>query len=155
MSDSPSSEFPVPLVDFTSPEYFQEELSVQEKALRDVYILELLKDFNWRDAAIRTGFHIAFVDNWVECARADAYIQQRLSHLKISTEVKEDDQLSRDKQLILNTLREASQQGPYNTRVAAAGKLAQIQGLDKSEDESGKREEELIGVLKDFAAKVK
>ena len=52
----------------------------------------------------------------------------------------------------MSVLRQAAQNGPYASRVAAAKQLAIMHGLDQIENDSG--EKQLIDAFKDFAANI-
>lgn len=135
----------------TQDELFDEdELDSFQKALRDQFVEEYLKDFNALNACLRVGFEIQHAQNYSQTFLEDTYVQRRLreqfyTHQKGMTE---EQVIEQDKQLILNSLRQAAQHGPYTSRVAACAKLASIHGLDKGDAKDG---EDLADLLRDFA----
>jgi len=128
------------------------ELSEQEKALRDLFVQEYIKDFDPFQACLRVGFQAAFAVEYAKRFMSEAYVQRKIADLQRATPENEDAQARQDKALVLSVLRQAAQNGPYASRVQAAAKLATILGLDRPEGgEEG--EQALIDAFRDFAAK--
>ena len=108
-----------------------EVLTPKEQALRDLFVSEYLVDYDAVLACMRIGFNkshatqnsIKFLD--------ESYVQRKIKELTYKSPEDEENEEEKDKRLVLAVLREASQNGPFSSRVAAASKLASILGLDK------------------------
>lgn len=127
-------------------------LSEEEKALRDLFCLEYIKDFNEVQACIRMGFMATYAETYGRRYLEEPYVQQQIAALQRKQQLSEEEQREEDKALIMAVLRQAAQHGPYASRVQAAKQLAIMHGLDKTESDGG--EEQLINAFKDFASKV-
>lgn len=125
------------------------ELSQQEKALRDLFVTEYLKDFDAFQACLRVGFQAAFAVEYAKRFINEPYVQRKLADLQRSTPESEEAQANEDRALVLNVLRQAAQNGPYASRVQAASKLATILGLDRPDGDSN--EQTLIDAFREFA----
>ena len=128
------------------------EPSGQEKALRDLFVQEYIKDFDPFQACLRVGFQAAFAVEYAKRFMSEPYVLRRIAELQRSTPENEDAQSREDKALVLSVLRQAAQNGPYASRVQAAAKLASIYGLDRP-DGGEEGEQALIDAFRDFAAK--
>lgn len=137
---------------FWDSRLMEPELSPQEKALRDAFVLEYVKDFDPYSACLRVGFQSAFAIEYAKKFMGESYVQQRISELQRVTPENEEAQAKEDKALVLSVLRQAAQNGPYASRVAAAAKLASILGLDRP-DGGEEGEQALIDAFRDFAAR--
>jgi hypothetical protein len=109
----------------------QEELTPREQALRDLFVSEYLVDYDPLLACIRVGFNRQYAEQYSKKFMEEPYVQRKLKELTYKVPEEEEDEESRDKRLVLTVLREAAQNGPFASRVAAASKLASILGLDK------------------------
>jgi len=128
------------------------ELSEQEKALRDLFVQEYIKDFDPFQACLRVGFQAAFAVEYAKRFMSEPYVLRLIAELQRSTPENEDAQSREDKALVLSVLRQAAQNGPYASRVQAAAKLASILGLDRP-DGGEEGEQALIDAFRDFAAR--
>lgn len=128
------------------------ELSSQEKALRDSFVIEYLKDFDPYAACLRVGFQSAFAVEFSKKLIHESYVQKRIAELQRVQPSNKEVQDKEDEALVRNVLRQASQNGPYASRVAAAAKLANILGIDKPES-TDDNEKALIDAFKEFAAR--
>jgi hypothetical protein len=108
----------------------ERELSQQEKLLRDLFVKEYLFDRDSTLAAVRCGFHKVYAKQYGDQFMAEPYTLQKLKELQSVQPDDEKAQTAEDKQMVLNVLRQASNVGPYASRVAAAAKLAAILGMD-------------------------
>lgn len=106
-------------------------LSEKEKALRHEFVRQYLIDFDPVLACMRVGFTKNFAEDYAIRFMAESYVQKRITETSLTNPDDENEQEEKDKQLTLSVLREASQNGPYSSRVAAASKLASILGMDK------------------------
>jgi hypothetical protein len=137
---------------YLDPRLMEAELSEQEKALRDLFVQEYIKDFDPFQACLRVGFQAAFAIEYAKRFMSEAYVQRKITDLQRITPENEAEQARQDKALVLSVLRQAAQNGPYASRVQAAAKLATILGLDRpgNGDEGG---QVIINALRDFAAR--
>lgn len=127
------------------------ELTPVEIQLRDKFVTEYLIDYDAYNAAIRCGFASAFALTFSQEFMGESYVQQEITRRKLLDESQDEEQLGRDKALIASTLRQACQNGPYASRVAAAKALAEIRGLSKPAGTD--TETDLIQTFKEFAQK--
>lgn len=137
---------------YLDPRLMEPELSEQEKALRDLFVQEYIKDFDPFQACLRVGFQAAFAVEYAKRFMSEAYVQRKIADLQRSTPENEDAQAKQDKALVLSVLRQAAQNGPYASRVQAAAKLATILGLDR-DDSVEESEQALIDAFREFATK--
>ena len=137
---------------YLDPRLMEPELSEQEKALRDLFVQEYIKDFDPFQACLRVGFQAAFAVEYAKRFMSEAYVQRKIADLQRSTPENEDAQAKQDKALVLSVLRQAAQNGPYASRVQAAAKLATILGLDR-DDSVEESEQALIDAFREFATR--
>ena len=137
---------------YLDPRLMEPELSEQEKALRDLFVQEYIKDFDPFQACLRVGFQAAFAVEYAKRFMSEAYVQRKIADLQRATPENEDAQAKQDKALVLSVLRQAAQNGPYASRVQAASKLATILGLDR-DDSVEESEQALIDALREFATR--
>ncbi|MFA7523101.1 MAG: hypothetical protein WCY71_09285 [Halothiobacillaceae bacterium] len=137
---------------YLDPRLMEPELSEQEKALRDLFVQEYIKDFDPFQACLRVGFQAAFAVEYAKRFMSEPYVLRLIAELQRSTPENEDAQSREDKALVLSVLRQAAQNGPYASRVQAAAKLASILGLDRP-DGGEEGEQALIDAFRDFAAR--
>lgn len=116
--------------EFWNVEGMETQLSDSEKALRDLFIKEYLLDFDPVAACLRVGFINSFASDYAKLFMAEPYVQRGIAKSQREAQCDDDLQLERDKQLTLSVLRQAAQNGPFSSRVAAASKLAAILGMD-------------------------
>lgn len=133
----------------TDASLFEAPLSEQEKALRDLFVNEYLKDFDPFQAALRVGFLVTFALEQGKKLMQESYVQRQIALLTR----KPSEDFDSDKALIENTLRQAMQHGPYASRVSAAKTLAEMRGLAKP-DTADDNEAVLVDLFRDFATKV-
>lgn len=129
---------------------WEKPLTEAEMQLRDHFVSEFLKDFNAFEACLRVGFVAAFAMDWSRQFMSEGYVQRQIAWFTRKAEVDNSDEIAADKSLIVNVLRQATQNGPYASRVSAAAKLAEIRGFAKP-DPNADAEQSLVEVLKDFA----
>lgn len=137
---------------YLDPRLMEPELSEQEKALRDLFVQEYIKDFDPFQACLRVGFQAAFAVEYAKRFMSEAYVQRKIADLQRATPENEDAQAKQDKALVLSVLRQAAQNGPYASRVQAAAKLATILGLDR-DDSVEESEQALIDAFREFATR--
>jgi len=128
------------------------ELTPVEKQLRDLFIQHYMVDYDGYTAAIRCGFTPNFALQYAQEFLGESYVQNEIVRLRNVDNFTEEEQIASDRALISNTLRQACNNGPYASRVAAAKALAEVRGLSKPE--GADTEGELIAAFKAFAAQV-
>lgn len=126
-------------------------LTEKEIEVRKRWVKEYLKDFDAKRACLRIGYAWSACDRMAELFEADSWTQR---HLQEQKEQQAADQFEKDKQLIIQTLRQCVAHGPYQSRISAARELAKIIGLGKEEDKSMSQEAEKIDMLAKFAQSV-
>lgn len=133
------------------PEQFETELTPQERSLRDRFVTEYLKDFSPLNAALRTGFVLAFAEQFATEFMACGYVQRQIAARTRQEQIEDAaEQERQDKAMTLNVLRQVAQNGSAAARVAALRAMMDIYGW-KVQDEDQAGEQELIDLLKGFA----
>lgn len=125
-------------------------LTEKEIEVRKKWVKEYLKDFDSKRACLRIGYVWSACDRMAKLFEADSWTQQ---HLQEQKELQAADQFEKDKQLIIQTLRQCVSRGPYASRISAARELAKIIGLgneDKSTSEDDRKREAVL----QFASKL-
>lgn len=125
-------------------------LTEKEIEVRKRWVREYLKDFDAKRACLRIGYAWSACDRMAELFEADSWTQR---HLQEQKELQAADQFEKDKQLIIQTLRQCVSHGPYASRISAARELARIIGLgneDKSASEDDRKREAVL----QFASKL-
>lgn len=112
------------------PRVMEPGLSPGEKALRDKFVIEYLVDFDEYRAALRVGFLPSVAATYCKQFIDEGYVQREIARLQREQQADPKAQQGHDRELILSTLRQAMQNGPYASRVQAAAKFAAILGLD-------------------------
>lgn len=105
-------------------------MSPGEKALRDKFVNEYLVDFDEYRAALRVGLLPSVAATYSKQLMNDGYVQREIARLQREQQSDPKSQQERDRELTLNTLRQAMQNGPYASRVAAARQMSAIHGFD-------------------------
>lgn len=121
------------------PRHLEPALTEKEVLLRDSFVAEYLKDFDAYKACLRLGFQSTFAVQWSHTMVNDGYVQRKIAHMtRIPDASPEQD--AADRALIEVTLRTVMQRGSDSARVAAAGKLMVLKGLDGGGDGGGSEE---------------
>lgn len=121
-------------------------LTEKEIDVRKKWVKEYLKDFDAKRACLRIGYAWSACDRMAELFEVDSWTQQ---HLQEQKELQAADQFEKDKQLIIQTLRQCVSHGPYASRISAARELAKIIGLG-NEDKSAADDEVKRNTLEKF-----
>src|SRR3990172_7975747 len=107
------------------------ELTVREKALRDLFVTEYLTDYNPLAAAQRCGFNYAFAQDYAIKFMEESYVRQRIKDREVAAD---QDSEEVDKRRIRKALFEQAfyrgADSSHSARVSALGKLAAIYGMD-------------------------
>lgn len=123
-------------------------LTSVEVQLRDLFVQEYLKDFDPVCAAVRCGFSKGIAEDYANRFWNEPYVQQKISEEK--TKLSSDEAFEKENfALTVSTLRQAMQNGPYASRVAAARELKALYGWESKQGES--EENAIVKALKDFA----
>lgn len=136
---------------FWDPQLMQGALSPQEKALRDLFVSEYLKDRDGLKAALRCGFIKSIASQYADDLLACPYVQKKISA--------EDEKMQLDpeaarKSIKLGLLREAHNPfSPAAARVAALAQLAKIEGMGVEKESTEDKELKLINMFREFATK--
>lgn len=137
----------------------QPMLTERERALRDVFVTEYLKDYDAWAAAIRVGFLKSVAGQYAQELMEDPYVRQEISRQQLTPDVKDPAQALQAKQAQIEAslLREAHYRGPgssHGARVAALAKLAAMAKMGGDEDGGADATETLISVFREMAKKV-
>ena len=84
---------------YLDPRLMEPEPSGQEKALRDLFVQEYIKDFDPFQACLRVGFQAAFAVEYAKKFMGEAYVQRRITELQRATPENEDAQAKEDRAL--------------------------------------------------------
>jgi len=128
----------------------EEQLTVQECQLRDLFVAEYLKDFDAHAACLRVGFLSAFAVQYAQQFMQEGYVQRQITALTRQAPASAAEQEATDRALLENSYREAMQRGPYASRVAAGRAFAELKGWNRPEGGAG-AEEAVIEALREFA----
>lgn len=109
------------------------EYSESELALRNLFVSEYLVDYDQVKAAQRIGFTRQFAIEYAKKFMDEPYVQQRLSALRTSEKVNQDDlHKYNSRRIVERLLHEAHFNGPGSSqaaRVAALKALTDIHGM--------------------------
>lgn len=112
------------------------ELTIQEKELRDLFVVEFLKDHDYKAAAIRVGFLPKFADQYAAEFAVDPYVKKRIDE-EMTRKLSDEEAAEHKRAMIRRTeallLKQAGYAGPgasHGARVSALAKLASIYGMD-------------------------
>lgn len=136
---------------FWDPELMQGALSQQEKALRDLFVSEYLKDYDALRAAQRCGFIKSIAAQYAEDLMNCPYVQKQIA--TAAEKMQQDPEAAR-KSIKLGLLREAHNPfSPAAARVAALAQLAKIEGMGVEKESTEDKELKLINMFREFATK--
>lgn len=122
----------------------QPELSDREKALRDLFVQEYLKDYDAFAACLRCGFMRSFAGEYAQRFMTEPYVRQQIeiySYVKHEDPKQQEQVVEYNRQRIMNGLfREAHYHGPgasHAARVAALTKLAILHEMVPEKKKAG------------------
>lgn len=124
-------------------------LNENERAVRDLFVAEYLKDYDAFQACLRIGFQAAFAAEYARKFMTEAYVQCKIADSRRATPTDEEQRAKELRELAVSVLVQASQNGPYASRVAAVRELKAMYGWDKAAGED--EEQALIDALREFA----
>ena len=124
-------------------------LSENERAVRDLFVAEYLKDYDAFQACIRIGFQAVFATEYARKFMLEPYVQCRIANSRRAAPTDEEQRAKELRELAVSVLVQASQNGPYASRVAAVRELKAMYGWDKAGGED--EEQALIDALREFA----
>lgn len=114
-----------------APEENERTYSYREKALRDFFVKEYLVDYNAVGAAMRIGYNKGIAREYAVRLMDEPYVAREIARLE-GAPAEENEEALR-KRIMQGLIREANDRGPGSTqaaRVAALGKLAQLNGME-------------------------
>jgi hypothetical protein len=136
---------------FWDPQLMQGALSPQEKALRDLFVTEYLKDGQAFQAALRCGFIKSIAAQYAEDLMACPYVQKKISEHQ--AEIRKDPALYQEQ---LKQQMHTIAMNPYTpapARVAALAQLMKLEGMGVEKETTDDKEMALINAFKEFATK--
>lgn len=111
-------------------------LSPREKALREMYVMEYLIDFDYTAAAVRVGFAAAFAVEYAQRFRYDPFVQKRIAEAMGAEHDNPEAVSALHRRRVMNSLlKEANYKGPgasHGARVTALSKLAALHGMEQA-----------------------
>ncbi len=110
-----------------------EELTAEERALRDAFVEQFYVDFNTLNACLRLGMSLEVAQTFSVRFMTEPYVQKQLQKYQQEQNLSTEKEVERDRALVINALRQAAQHGPYATRVTASAKLAELRGFTAGE----------------------
>lgn len=109
------------------------DYTADERALRDLFCIEFLVDFDQIKAAQRCGFNLQFAIEYARKFMEEPYVIQRINQLQRLQPRDEEEMLKYNKRRVVEQmLREAHYDGPGSSqaaRVAALKALADMWGM--------------------------
>lgn len=128
----PSDNEPLEYSQIEEPDEPQERsYTYREKALRDLFINEYLVDYDAIGAAIRVGYNRGIAKEYAVRFMDEAYVAREIARREAAPEKSDEEALK--KRIMAGLVREANYRGPGSSqaaRVAALGKLAQLNGME-------------------------
>lgn len=112
-----------------------EDLTQQERELRDLFVQEYLLDHDSYAAAIRVGFQEQYAHQYAQQFMGESYVRKLISDLQ--HQAPEDPKAFEEetkRKIVASLFREANYRGPgsgHGARVAALAKLASLFDMDK------------------------
>lgn len=130
------------------PRMLEGALTDSEKAVRDFFVQEYLKDHDAYRACIRIGFMANFAVDYARLFMADGYVLRQIAHMTRRTvEPSEADRAE-----MLENLRWLAHNGTPSSRAQATKTYMEVQGYLKREDEGEEtRVGAIVDALKEFA----
>lgn len=109
---------------------FADNLTKQEKGLRQRFVEEYLKDFDARDACLRMGYMSQFADQYSQKFMNEPYTRKLISDREAELGIATEEQQHR-RRIVAGLYREAhSRFNSGSARVAALTQLAKIVGIE-------------------------
>lgn len=103
----------------------------REKALRDLFVKEYLVDYDSVGAAMRVGYNRGIAKEYAVRLMDEPYVMREIAKYEGTPAEESEDVLK--KRIMAGLIREANYRGPGSSqaaRVAALGKLAQLNGME-------------------------
>lgn len=132
-------------------EAVEPELTPVEKQLRDLFVTHYLRTCDPIEAAICCGFARGYAQQYADQFMNEPYVVLSIADRRRETE-EPDNQAKEHRALIISVLIQASQNGPYASRVAAVKELNAMHGFTKHDNNVGEQEA-MIAALREFAQK--
>ena len=131
------------------PQRYDAPLDDKQRALRDVFIQEYLKDFDAYAACLRLGFNVNFAIDQAKILLACGYVRRGIDYFTRTGEVNADE----DKKALLANLRWLSFNGPPAVRASASKQYMEAMGYVKQDTSAEESVANLIAAMADFGAK--
>ena len=128
----------------------QPELTEGEKAVRDTFVHEYMKDFDAFNAALRTGFQPQFALDWAKKLYQDSYVQSQIVFLTRKHEEPTPESALSDRAFALNNLKRLMVRGSEASQVAATKTFIEMNGWAKPEA-SQDAAQDLVEAFKEIA----
>lgn len=128
----------------------ESNLTEKERALRDSFVSEYLKDFDAYRACLRMGFLPTFAAEWCKKLYNDSYVQQQIALMTRESRSETEPEL---KAAYESNLLYLMYNGTTTSRVAASKQYADFKGWTKP-DANLDTEQNLIELFRGFAQKV-
>lgn len=122
------------ITDWTVVATMEPQLNARERALRDMFVVEYLKDYNYTAAAVRIGFGDMLAIEYGQRFKYDPYVQRKIAQFgDMQPEDPENRQKVLQQRVQSQLWREANANGPgasHSARVSALAKLTNILGME-------------------------
>lgn len=130
------------------PRQMENPLTEGERAVRDSFIQEYLKDHDPYRACIRMGFLANFAIDHAKIFMADGYVLRGIAYLTRKASVESSDEDFAD---ALENLRWLMHNGTPSSRATATKTYLEVKGYLKKDDDGEGRVTAIVDALKDFA----
>ena len=134
----------------TDTQRTEQPLTDREKAVRDLFVSEYMKDFDPFRACVRMGFLASFAPDQAKIFMQDGYVLRQIDHLTRKVELDE----AADKAAMLENLRFLAHNGSAPSRTAATKAYMEARGYIARGPDSGEAAAAaLVEALEKFADK--
>ena len=121
---------PVPVTVTTNPAEAAYPLGEHERAVRDRFVDEYIKDYDPLNAAIRIGFSRAYAGQYSKLFMSESYTLGRIKEMEVAPNNEMEKEAGR--RFVIATLRREANdmRSTGSARVAAAAQLSKILGIE-------------------------
>lgn len=130
----------------------KEELSPEERAVRDRFVDEFLFDHDAKNACIRVGFDESSALQWMRTFMTDTYVLNQIKKRYHDKNLTSEEECEKDKLLVISALRRTIMTGTGANVVNASKQLAELRGF--TSDNEVDPAERLIEAFKKLASVV-
>lgn len=132
----------------------QQELTPEERVIREAFVRSYFEDFDVLKACLRIGMTIETAQKYSSQFMTESYVQKLIAErMRDSKHVLQEEEIESDRALVINALRQAAQNGPYASRVTAASRLAEMRGFTTTDADDPARK--LVDAFREVAGIVK